>query len=169
MYPPELTALLEGIPWFLDLKPQQMEQLTKIASICQLEVGQVLFQEGEKLKCMYVVLEGELSVETYISSHRSVRLLKAEPLDILGWSTLTPVVRQSLATARAAKPSLLVCFDSEALHQLCERDHDLGYIIMRRISNVVATWLIITRLQMLDAIAHTVPEDLQNQESLKTA
>jgi CRP/FNR family transcriptional regulator, cyclic AMP receptor protein len=165
----ELPPILAGIPWFLDLRPHQIEQLAKIASICKLEVGQTLFQEGERLGSLYIVLEGVLSAESFVPNHRSVRILKAEPLDILGWSTLTPVVRQSLATIRAETPSKLVAFDSEALRQLCERDHDLGYVIMRRLSNVVATWLLTTRLQLLDIIANSQTEIIEQREPVKTA
>ncbi len=168
MYPPDIAALLEGIPWFLDLRPQQIEQLAKIASICQLEAGQDLFKEGEKIGCLYVVLEGELCVETYISAHLTVRLLKAEPLDIVGWSTLTPVVRQSISTVRAVVPSRLMAFDADALRQMCERDHDLGFIIMRRISNIVAAWLLVTRLQMLDTLSHTLLDDLHKKDPVKS-
>ena len=169
VYPPDLYAVLEGIPWFQNLKSHQIEQLAKIASIRELETGQELFHEGEKIGFIYIVLEGELAVENFVPAHRILRMLKAEPLDIVGWSTLTPVIRQSTATVRAEKQSRLLGFDSEALRQLCERDHDLGYVIMRRLSNVVATWLLITRLQMLDLITQSQSEGFHPQEPIQTA
>jgi hypothetical protein len=54
--------------------------------------------------------------------------------------------------------SLVVGFDAEKLYQACEADHDLGYIVMRRLSNIVASRLMVTRLQLLDMFAATPSE-----------
>ena len=40
------------------------------------------------------------------------------------------------------------------LYKLCDDDHDLGYVGRRRLSNVVASRLLTTRLQLLDMFAH---------------
>jgi CRP-like cAMP-binding protein len=82
----------------------------------------------------------------------------AEILDILGWSSMTPIVRQRTASVRATKPCLLLGLNSKLLQQMCEEDHELGYTIMRRLANVVANRLLTTRLCLLDIIAHGCPQ-----------
>jgi hypothetical protein len=37
---------------------------------------------------------------------------------------------------------------------MCETDHDLGYVVMRRLANVIAGRLLVTRLQLLDMFAN---------------
>jgi hypothetical protein len=51
----------------------------------------------------------------------------------------------------------LIAIETPKLNKLCEEDHHLGYIVMRRIANVVASRLMICRLQTLDMYAH--PEE----------
>ena len=148
----DLTATLETIPWFRDLSHEQIEQLAGIIEIRQLHRDEYLFLEGEKIDNLYVILEGEIAIENYIPGRGNVRMFTAEPLDVIGWASLTPVVRQREDSARALSSSILLGFRGDALRQLCDLDHDLGFSVMRRLSNIVASRLLSTRLQLLDII-----------------
>jgi CRP/FNR family cyclic AMP-dependent transcriptional regulator len=159
----ETIQVLATIPWFVDLTPRQKETLAQISGFRSLEPGETLFCEGDREDCLYVLLEGQLSVEMKVPTRGQVQFLIAEPLDVLGWSTLTPVVRQRTATVRALQPSRLLAVEGEALRDLCELDHDLGYLIMRRLANIVASRLLTTRLLLLDVILQTSHEISQNQ------
>lgn len=150
--PDLLVKTLMKIPWFLELTPGHLDKLAGISDTCQLPPGELLFSEGDPANCLYILLEGELALETFVPSQGGVRIFTAEPLDIIGFSALTPVVRQRTATARALTPIQLICFNGQMLRQLCDEDHDLGYIIMRRIANVTASRLLTTRLQLFDII-----------------
>ena len=44
--------------------------------------------------------------------------------------------------------------DGPCLREKCESDHELGWEIMRRLANVVAARLLVTRLQLLDMFAN---------------
>jgi CRP/FNR family transcriptional regulator, cyclic AMP receptor protein len=148
----DLTHALQSIPWFLELKPFQIDRLSKVASIRQLTANEELFHEGNRSDNFFILLEGKVAVEIQVPSRGATRILVAEPLDILGWSVLTPVVRQRTATAFALEPSRLIVFEGEALRHLCDEDHDIGYFLMRRVANVVASRLLITRLQLYDVL-----------------
>ncbi len=148
----EIVLAIQSIPWFVDLSPIQVERLASIAGIRNLPANEELFREGDREEYMYVVLEGQLNLENYVPSHGILYLYTANPLDILGWSSMTPVVRSLTATARALGPTRLLAFDSEALRILCDEDHDLGFIIMRRLANVVASQLLVSRLVLYDLI-----------------
>jgi len=153
-YPADLTTTLQSIPWFLELNHERLERLVKITTLREIKASEDLFAEGEKDDFLYIVLEGKIAIEIFVPSHGKIRIFTAEPLDIIGWSSMTPVVRQRTATARAILCSRVAAIDAKQLHQLCEEDHDIGYIIMRRLSNVVASRLLTTRLQLLDMLAH---------------
>lgn len=149
-----LTASLQTIPWFLDLKPAQLERLAQIASIVYLQAGECLFIEGEQIDILYLVLNGRVTIESYVPTRGQVEIFCAEALDIIGWSSLTPVVRQRAFSARAVQNTALIGFNGPALRQLCEQDHDIGYIVMRRIANVIASRLLVTRLHLVNIIAN---------------
>jgi CRP/FNR family transcriptional regulator, cyclic AMP receptor protein len=102
-----------------------------------------------------VVLEGQMAVEIHVPTRGCVRIFTAEPLDIIGWSSMTPVVRQRTASARALQPTRLVSLHAESLHELCDEDPHLGYMIMKRVANVAASRLLTTRLQLLEMFAET--------------
>jgi CRP/FNR family cyclic AMP-dependent transcriptional regulator len=154
----DITQALENIPWFLDLKRSQLELLAKIARFQQVNAGEEVFREGDREDYLYIVMEGQLSLETFVPSRGLIRTFTAEPLDIFGWSSLTPVVRQRLSNARAVIPCRLIAIEGESLKNLCEQDHDIGYIIMRRLANIVASRLLSTRLALFDVIVQNSNE-----------
>ena len=66
---------------------------------------------------------------------------------------VTPTIHQRTAGAVAVIDSTVIATDSEKLRELCDEDHDLGYVVMRRMASVVASRLMVTRLQLLDMFA----------------
>jgi CRP/FNR family transcriptional regulator, cyclic AMP receptor protein len=152
--PNELNAALQSIPWFQEIDAKHFDSLCGIASLKTVEAGEELFREGDKEDYLYIVLEGRVAIEIFVPCKGRQRIFTAEPMEVVGWSSVTPVVRQRTASARAVLPGRLVLLDAPKLRQLCEQDHDLGYVVMRRLANVVASRLLVTRLQLLDMFGH---------------
>jgi CRP/FNR family transcriptional regulator, cyclic AMP receptor protein len=148
----DITSTLQNIPWFLELKPYQLERLARVTQFRQVSACEELFHEGEREDFLYILLEGQIAITIHVPTRGFAHIFTAEPLDILGWSSLTPVVRQRTATAKALLPCRLLAFDGEDLRHLCEEDHDIGYIIMRRVANVVASRFLTTRLHLFDIL-----------------
>lgn len=154
-YQRSLIEEIQNIPWFNELTLPQVEQLAAISKICEFQPGEELFHEGDRTDFMYVVLSGQILMENYIPSLGKHGVTHAEPLDVIGWSCLTPMVRQRIATARACEPSRLLTIEGDFLARLCNSDHDLGYIIMRRVSNIVASQFLATRIYLYDIIQNS--------------
>ncbi len=152
----ELIKVLQAIPWFQALSAEHFKKIVSISRIIKFEPGQVIFHEGDKEDYLYIVLEGRVAIEISLPGRGRIRVLTADPMDVVGWSSVTPVVRQRTAGARAVLPSRLVAIDATGLRALCEEDHDLGYYVMRRLANVVASRLMTTRLQLLDMFANPI-------------
>ncbi len=150
-----ILKTLQRIPWFLELSQEQLEALARIACMRSLGQDEVLFHEGDAEDCFYVLLDGQLRVETHVPGHGMYLIYTAEPLDIVGWSVLTPVIRQRTGTASANLPSQLICFNSKLLRQFCEEDTHFGYVIMRRVANVVASRMLVTRLRLYELLHET--------------
>jgi CRP/FNR family cyclic AMP-dependent transcriptional regulator len=157
--PNEIEVLLKTIPWFNELKPEHFEKLAKIASLHQYPEGGEVFREGDRQDYLFIVLEGRVALEIFIPHQGRVRILTAEPMGVIGWSSVTPFVRQRTASARAILPSKLIGLNAEAMRQMCDEDHDLGYVVMLRIANIIASRLTVTRLQLLDMFAAPTAED----------
>ncbi|MEN8242444.1 MAG: Crp/Fnr family transcriptional regulator [Chloroflexota bacterium] len=154
----ELIKILQAIPWFQKLSDEHFKKISKISSIKMLSTNEVLFKQGDSEKSLYILIEGRIGLDIYGPVKGYIRVYTAEPMDVVGWSSATPVIRQRTASATAVLDSRLIAIDAVKLNQLCEEDHHLGYIVMRRLANVVAARLMISRLQTLDLFAHPAEE-----------
>ncbi|MEP7355691.1 MAG: cyclic nucleotide-binding domain-containing protein, partial [Anaerolineales bacterium] len=132
------------------LERQHFEQLVGLAAEVTWSTDQVIFREGERDDRLYLVLEGRVALEIYMPNRGRVTILTIGPDEIFGWSAAVPFVQKRTASARAAQPTRAVVFDAAALRAACEQDHDLGYYVYRRLTNVIAGRLTATRLQLLD-------------------
>ncbi len=145
--------ILQSIPWFGDLDPEHFEKLVRISSVHNLLENEDVFREGDRQDKLYIVVEGRVALEIFIPHQGRVRILTAEEMDVIGWSAVTPGLRTRTASAKAVIPSCLIGIDSEELRQLSKEDYEFGYIIMRRIAHIIASRLMVTRLQLLDMFA----------------
>jgi CRP/FNR family transcriptional regulator, cyclic AMP receptor protein len=148
-----LDKALHSIPWFLELSQPQFDRLAGISSFIELEKGEYLLKEGDREDFVFILIEGQIVLELEVPTCGQVPFFTAEALDVIGWESLTPIVRQRTASARVMKHSQLIGLQSKLLDQLCEEDHEFGYIIMRRVANVVASRLLTVRLAMMGIIA----------------
>ncbi len=137
----ELVGELQAIPWFQELSSEHFDRLVELASLLEVETGEELYREGERQDYLYIVLAGRVASDMNVPGRGRLRLYTSEPMDILGWSGITPVLRQRTASAIAIMPSRLVALDAMELRKACDADHDLGYVVMRRLANVVAARL----------------------------
>jgi CRP-like cAMP-binding protein len=148
-----LADILSQNPWFQSLEPAHFEKLMAIAGISAWEDGQTIFAEGTPADRLYLILEGRVALDKPVTGRGRVTILTLSPSEIFGWSAVVPVVGTRTAAARAVGPTRAVTFDSAALRQACDEDHDLGYLVYRRLTNIIAGRLSATRLQVLDIYA----------------
>lgn len=148
----DLIAQLKTVPIFLDLKPFQLARLATAVSVVDMEPGVEFITEGDSLDYTYILLEGDMIVEVYVPSHGKVETSHLGPLDICGWSALTPIVRQRTGTVTTVTFCRLLKMDSRILIPICEEDHDIGFCVYRRVANVAARTFLTTRLQLMNLI-----------------
>jgi CRP-like cAMP-binding protein len=149
----EITSTIKSIPWFFDLSHESINRLSSIAEITTYDAGKVIFSEGDQHPSLYVVLDGKVRLDSFVPGRGSLPLYTAESLDVIGWSSLTPVVRQMTCTAIVSSPVKLLTFNAHTLMATCESDCELGFVIMRRLANIVASQLLTHRLHLLEIIS----------------
>lgn len=149
----EVIREFQKIPWFQELDPEHLQKISEISRLRHVRAGEVLFREGDAEDYLYIVVEGRVALDMFIPHRGKVRIYTAEPWDVFGWSSVIPIVRKRTAGAIAVVEGAVIAIHSEKLRQVCDEDHDLGYVVMRRLANIVASRLMVTRLQMLDMFA----------------
>lgn len=149
----DILDVLKNIPLFLDFTPEQLVQIAHISDIVEIDPGDIPIHEGAKLDFVYILLEGEIKVELFVPTRGQVETSRLGPFDILGWSAMTPIVRQRTGTTTAMTHCWLLRTDGKFLYQLCEEDHDIGFIIYRRLANVAARSFLTTRIQLMNLLS----------------
>ena len=149
-----VIAELQKIPWFQELSPEHTRKIAAISNLRRVMPGEVVFKEGDKAEFIYIVIEGRVALDMSIPHRGKIRFYTAERWEVFGWSSVTPTIRQRTAGATTVVDGEILCVNAEKLRQACDEDHDLGYLVMRRLANVVAGRLLVTRLQLMDMFAN---------------
>ena len=152
----DIQSALQKVPWFKTLTQEHFNKMVTLSHLRHAKAGDIFFREGDKQDFVYIVLKGRVALDIFVPHHGKVRFYTAEPFDVFGWSSVTPGIYQRTAGAGAVLDSTVACIDAEGLRQFAETDHDFGYLLMRRLSNVVASRLMVTRLQLIDMFAGPV-------------
>ncbi len=142
------------IPWFQELREDHLRKIASITKIRPMKAGEVIFREGDTHESVYIVISGRVGLEMFVPHRGKVRFYTADQWELFGWSSVTPNVHLRTAGATAVLDGALLKIDAEKLNKACDEDHDLGYLVMRRLARVVAGRLQVTRLQLLDMFAN---------------
>jgi CRP-like cAMP-binding protein len=144
-----LEPIIRQHPFFQGLTDRHMQLIVGCAKNVILDAEQLVFREGEAADQFYLIREGLVSVEVMIPQRGATTVQTVGEGDVLGWSWLFPPYRWHFG-ARTLKLTRAIAFDGKCLRTKCEKDHDLGYELLKRFSRVVTERLEATRLQLLD-------------------
>jgi CRP-like cAMP-binding protein len=141
--------LLSAQPFLSGLTPGQLDRLSYWARKTTFHAGTRLFEEGGRADRFWLLREGHVALGTAVPGRGTVIVETLGPQAVLGWSWLFPPYRWHFSAA-AIETTLAVELDGSGLRELCERDHDLGYELMRRFLGVVVDRMQTTRVRLLD-------------------
>jgi CRP-like cAMP-binding protein len=149
-----LHSTREGIPlnilaFFQGLEPDQRDRIAALGTPVQWGAGATIFKEGDRDSTLYVVEEGRVAIEVSIPGRGRVILLTVGPGEVFGWSSLFHP-RPKTAGARTTEPTTALALDAPKLRALCDADCKLGYVISRRMLEIVSERLKATRMQLMD-------------------
>ena len=90
-------------------------------------------------------------METKTSAHGTVVLQVLGAGEALGWSWLFPPFTWHFQ-ARALEPTRATVLDGAHLLVLCNEDHEFGYTLMQRVTQVVIARLQAARRKLLESV-----------------
>ena len=126
----------------------QLALLTDCAMAAHFETGQTILREGEFANRCYLIETGKVVVESGGSVGEALVIETIGAGDLLGWSWMFPPYVWQF-TARAVEPTSAIFFYGAVLREYCEKDHSLGYELLKRISSVMVRRLQAAHKQML--------------------
>jgi CRP/FNR family transcriptional regulator, cyclic AMP receptor protein len=148
-----LEPIIQATPFFQGMEERHIELITGCARNVRFVEGETIFREGDAADQFYLIRSGLVSVQFMIPHRGLTTILTVREGDVLGWSWLFPPYRWHF-DARTQQPTHALAFDGKCLRTKCEEDHDLGYEIFKRFTQIVNERLESTRLQLLDLYAN---------------
>lgn len=141
--------ILTSHPFLRGMTSDQLAALAECASERRYLEAEYLTREGQPAAELFLIQQGQVTVETRVGQRGNLRLETLNAGDVLGWSWLIEPY-QWLFDSRALTPVEVVVLDGMCLREHCRADHELGYQLLLRIARVIEHRLQATRLQLLD-------------------
>jgi CRP-like cAMP-binding protein len=144
-----LEPLLAEHPFFKALDENYLNLVVGCAANARFEAGEFLGREGGNADNFYLIRHGQVSLQV-ASPGRGVMVVQTlGEGDILGWSWLVPPYRWTL-DAQAVTLTRATALDGKCLRAKCEANHDLGYELLKRFTQIMMQRLEAARMQLLD-------------------
>jgi CRP/FNR family cyclic AMP-dependent transcriptional regulator len=144
-----LEGILSEHPFLKGFSKEHIKLLVGCASNAVFQAGEYVFREGDQADSFYFIRHGKTVIETYVPQKGAISIQTREAGEVMGWSWLIPPYLWHF-DARAVELTRAIKMDGKCLRAKCEKDHDLGYAIMKRFSLLIAQRLEATRLQLMD-------------------
>ena len=153
-----LDELLEGHVFFKGLDPEYLELIAGCGKNIVFNAGEVIAHEGDPADHFYIVRGGMAAIQVHLPEKGAVTLQTVGDNDIIGWSWLFPPYRWNF-DVKAIEKTKMIALDGKCLRNKCEENHDLGYEMMKRFSQILTRRLSAARMQILD-VYHSTPHPL---------
>ncbi len=109
--------------------------------------GEQVFRTGDDANRFYLVLDGAVQIKSLDARGKPVVIQEVRGGEVLGWSWLFPPYTWNF-DAQAIAPTRAIFFYGTRLRAQCDEDHDFGYEMMKRMSQILLERLQSTRRQL---------------------
>lgn len=138
------------------IDPAHLRTLLSLAHEIEFKQGELIFQQGDKSSYLYLLASGDVALE-FSAGNGPFHVQTLGPGDAVGWSVLTPD-RRARFTARAVTNVTTVALPGDDVLSLCDHNPEIGYVLMRRLLELISDRLDSTRLQLVrHALVETQP------------
>ena len=131
-----LEPILKSHPFFAGMSPAHISLLAGCAANVRFEPGQYIMKMGEPANKFYIIREGRVAVEVTPPGRGSIIIETQADGDVLGWSWLFPPYQWNL-NARALETVRAVGLDAACLRGKLDQDHELGYEMYKRFTQII--------------------------------
>jgi toluene monooxygenase system ferredoxin subunit len=149
--------ILTGFSFFSDVDSDTLEAIAKKGEIQEFGAGDVIFQYQEPSTHLYGLLEGEVDLvlvfkdkvlktdieyeeaiqATMVDEEKEIIVDTVAPGQVFGWSSVVGSGKRTV-TAECSEASRIIAIPADELKAMFDKDHTLGYIVMKRLSEIIA-------------------------------
>jgi len=162
--------LLSGIPFFSDVDPDTLAAIAGKGEILEFKAKDIIFRVDEPATHLYCLLEGEINLilvfkdkvlKTDIEYEETIQAsMVDEEKDIIvdtvkagqvfGWASIVGPARRTV-NAECLQSSRVMALPADKLKAMFDNDHSLGYVIMKRLSAIIARRLRLRSDKLIEA------------------
>jgi CRP-like cAMP-binding protein len=149
--------LLTQFKFFSDVSGDKLSAIAQLGNLLDFKAGETIFRIADSSDNLYGVVNGEVELIlvykdklleadiTYEEQNQSrievvekpIRVALVDPGKIFGWSSLVRS-RKRTVTAKCRETSQIIALPGTGLESLFEKDPELGYLLMSRLSNIIS-------------------------------
>lgn len=140
---------LETCSLFRGLRAEVVDGIDRMAVERGFAIGQTIFEEGEAAVELCILAQGAVELDYTLPNNPKtlVAITRVAPGDVFAWSALAGCGSLT-ARARTLEDSIVYTIPAGALRSLLDEHVDAGYIVMTRLTQLVASRLRDTRDQL---------------------
>jgi CRP-like cAMP-binding protein len=146
---PPIRTLIAQLRFFDGFSESHLTLFANSAREMHFEAGESILEEGNPTNRFYVLLEGKIVLGAELEDRGIVPVQTLGAGDDLGWSWLFPPHHMHLS-ARALSPVRVLFFHGNRLREEAEMDHEFGYQLMKRVTEVVMHRLRTTQQRLVE-------------------
>ena len=133
--PDRVVTLLRSLPMFRGLSPDQHQRLVPLASVRDLDRGEVLWREGDAADQLTVIVTGQVKIVRHADAGDVILEIfgEGEPVGAIAVYNCIPYP----ATAIALDRTVLLCIPRRDYFELLDRNPEFTRAIMRELTKLV--------------------------------
>jgi CRP/FNR family transcriptional regulator, cyclic AMP receptor protein len=144
-----LDHLIRSQPFWRGLDVRYFPTLNECASLVKFGVSEPIFHAGVDAEHFYLICTGRVALETFVPGQGAVTIETLAAGEALGWSWLFSPYRWHFS-AHSIDLTEAVAFGAQGLRKYAHENHDFGYELTKRVSQVILQRLQTTRLKLTD-------------------
>lgn len=164
------AQLLQGVQFFSDFSTDRLAEIAAKGQIMEMKPSDVIFNMDEPAHCLYGVLEGEVRLTLMFREKKFKTQIQYEEVkrtqeevvereievetvgvgEVFGWSSFTSLGRWT-STARCSRAGRIFMLPTDVMKAHFEKDPQMGYQVMRRLHEVIATRLLHRTAKLIEA------------------
>lgn len=147
------TQVLSQFGLFNGLPNSLLEEIAKISTEVSAKQGDIVFREGEKADKLHFLLSGSVALRVKLTSRPDSVTVSfvSMPYQSFGWSGIVSPFHYT-SSAECDEDSTLLIIPAEPFMKLLEANAESGFLVMRRVTEIIADRLRNSRQALLKTL-----------------
>lgn len=140
---------LRELEFFDGISDEMIEYISHCGQNHHFHRNQYLGREGEAAEHFYIIRKGKVSLQLHHHTKGTLTFRTLLPGDLAGISWIVPPYRLNF-DMKAIEETSVIEFNGKCIREKCEADPKLGYLLLKKFTEMLSLRLKDTRIQLLD-------------------